>query len=256
MSSIIYETETTFEELLKQNITEDEMTSILFRDHENYIETNIEFIPGKQISERETTIINNLINYIKKDNDPICNYYPFDKTIFITHDKIKWNQLQFKIIEKPKKKLYYLFEGDEALYPYSNNMTYIKLKKELLLYFNRLLLLLHGHIDDGIIDYLNIKFFNNINKLKYYNCLNWFIGLFLIFLNSTSGFNICFYRINYKEFRKYIIKHRFIEPEQQIKQILIKFQNICPSTYRHYEDLKVFFNFVIPHIENGWEKHL
>jgi len=34
MSSIIYETETTFEELLKQNITEDEMTSILFRDYE------------------------------------------------------------------------------------------------------------------------------------------------------------------------------------------------------------------------------
>jgi hypothetical protein len=132
-------------------------------------------------------------------------------------------------------------------------MSYIKLKKQLFLYFNRLLFLLRGDIGNDITIYLNTNFFNDINKTKYYKCLNWFLALFFYWFKSIININLCFNVINYKDFRKWFLNYRKKESEEQIKNILFDFKNnIDFEKCRHYEDLKIFLNFIIPNMAHGW----
>ena len=205
------------------------------------------YIRGRKISTEEENTINNLINY-NSNGGPIFDF--FDKPIFKTHEKIKWHKLNFEVVEKNKKQHYYKFEYDETLYPI-NGMSYIKLKKQLFIYFKRLLYLLNDHIEEDIIKYLADNFFNNISKCKYYKCLNWFIALFLFWFKSIRTPELYFNTINYKDFRKWTIKNR-IKEEEQIKQIFIEFQNICNLTFKDYEDLKILLNFVVIQIAFQW----
>ena len=207
------------------------------------------YIQGKEILKEEDELINNLINF-NSDDGQIDLLLPYDRPLFQTHEDLTWHYLQFQVVAK-NKKLYYKFEEDQTLYSYNNNMSYIKMKKELFLYFKKLLVLLEDHIDEDIVNYLAFNFFNNINKCKYYKCLNWFIALFIYFINRIRSTDIFFNIINHKDFRKYILKSK-IKDNEQIKNILIEFKNICHSTYKHYEDLKILLNFVIPEIASGW----
>ena len=207
------------------------------------------YIQGKEILKEEDELINNLINF-NSDDGQIDLLLPYDRPLFQTHEDLTWHHLDFQVVAK-NKKLYYKFEEDQTLYSYNNNMSYIKMKKELFLYFKKLLVLLEDHIDEDIVNYLAFNFFNNINKCKYYKCLNWFIALFIYFINSIRRTDLFFNIINYKDFRKYILKSK-IKDNEQIKNILIEFKNICHLTYKHYEDLKILLNFVIPEIASGW----
>ena len=209
------------------------------------------YIPGIQISTEEQELINKLINF-KESDETIFNLFPCNKPIFKTYDLIKWHILIFEVITKNKKQ-YYKFEDDETLYSYNNNMSYIKLKKTLFLYFKRLLYLLNDSIEEDIIKYLANNFFNNINKCKYYKCLAWFLALFIFYFNSISEPNLYYNENNIKNFRRWWRNNIKIEVAQ-IKDILIKFNNICHLNFKDYEDLKIMLNFVIPQIADGWTK--
>ena len=107
-------------------------------------ESELNYIPGIKISTEEQELIKQIINY-KESNEPIFNILPFNfipcnRPLFKTHDLIKWHVLIFEVITKNKKQ-YYKFECDETLYSFNNSMSYIKLKKQLFLYFKRLLYL-------------------------------------------------------------------------------------------------------------------
>jgi hypothetical protein len=128
------------------------------------------YIQGKELLKEEDQLINDLIN-CNSDDGQIDLLFPCDRPLFQTHENLTWHHLQFQVVAK-NKKLYYKFEEDQTLYSYNNNMSYIKMKKELFLYFKKLLVLLEDRIDEDIVNYLAFKFFNNINKWKYYKCLN------------------------------------------------------------------------------------
>jgi hypothetical protein len=219
-------------------------------------EPELNYIPGIKISTEEQELIKQMINY-KESDEPIFNILPFNfipcnRPLFKTHDLIIWHILNFEVITKNKKQ-YYKFECDETLYSFNNSMSYIKLKKTLFLYFKKLLYLLNDSIEEDIIKYLANNFFNNINKCKYYKCLAWFLALFIFYFNSISEPNIYYNENNIKNFRKWWRNNIKIEIAQ-IKDILIKFNNICHLNYIYYEDLKVMLNFVIPQVADGWTK--
>ena len=99
------------------------------------------------------------------------------------NELIKFNKVKFEIIKQGKNH-YYKYENDDKLY-INNYSSYIELKKILFSHFENLLILINNNIDDDLKDYLNIKFFNNINKCRYYDFLRWFvvylfIGLILL----------------------------------------------------------------------------
>ena len=239
-------------------------------------EPELNYIPGIKISTEEQELIKQMINF-KESDEPIFNIlptinrptpqnnlinynepdadifllFPCNKPIFKTHDLIKWHILHFEIITKNKKQ-YYKFECDETLYSYNNSMSYIKLKKVLFVYFKRLLYLFNDYIEEDIVNYLVINFFNNINKCKYYKCLAWFLALFIFWIYSIRDTKLNFNGSNLKDFRKWWRNERKQEIKQ-IKEILIEFNKIN-SNYIYYEDLKIMLNYVIPQIVDGWTK--
>jgi hypothetical protein len=178
------------------------INNILENDEDDYI-----YIQGVKISDDEEEIINDLIHYIKDDRDSIFNYFSQDEPIFKIDENIKWYKLHYEVIEKNKDKFFYLFKDDVNIYAY-NTLSYIKLKKQLFIYFKRLLYLLRGDIDEDLINYLNINFFSDICKTKYYKCLNWFIALFYYFFNSIINLELRLNVINYNQFRKWSLKYK------------------------------------------------
>ena len=222
------------------------INNILENDEDDYI-----YIQGVKISDDEEEIINDLIHYIKDDRDSIFNYFSQDEPIFKIDENIKWYKLHYEVIEKNKDKFFYLFKDDVNIYAY-NTLSYIKLKKQLFIYFKRLLYLLRGDIDEDLINYLNINFFSDICKTKYYKCLNWFIALFYYFFNSIINLELRLNVINYNQFRKWSLKYRKTNQDEKIKNILCEFKNIDFKRCRHYEDIKIFLNFVIPNVAHGW----
>ena len=81
----------------------------------------------------------------------------------------------------------------------------------------------------------------------------WFLALFIFYFSSISEPNLYYNENNIKNFRKWWRNNIKIEIAQ-IKDILIKFNNICHLNYIYYEDLKVMLNFVIPQVADGWTK--
>jgi hypothetical protein len=86
--------------------------------------------------------------------------------------------------------------------------SYNGMKYCIFIYFKELLKLLNNKnlIDDDIKIYLHQKFFNNMNKTNYYNFLSWFSHLLKYYINN---YNIN-ESINYKMFRKYCLKNKFL----------------------------------------------
>ena len=181
-------------------------------------EPELNYIPVIKISTEEQELIKQMINY-KESDEPIFNILPFNfipcnRPLFKTHDLIIWHILNFEVITKNKKQ-YYKFECDETLYSYNNSMSYIKLKKTLFLYFKRLLYLFNDYIEEDIVNYLVINFFNNVNKCKYYKCLAWFLALFIFWIYSIRDTKLNFNGSNSKDFRKWWRNER----KQKITQI-------------------------------------
>ena len=86
--------------------------------------------------------------------------------------------------------------------------SYNGLKYCIYIYFKELLKLLNNKklINDDIIIYLHQKFFNNMNKTNYYNFLSWFSHLLKYYINNYNKNET----INYKNFRKYCLKNKFL----------------------------------------------
>ena len=211
------------------------------------------FLPGQQLTEEETKKIDFLINYDFQNKNDLEIYFIFQhntENIFNDNEFIKFNKVKYEIIKQGKNH-YYKYENDDNLY-INNYSTYIELKKKLFCYFENLLILINNKIEQDIKDYLNNKFFNNINKCKYYDCLKWFCCLFIYFVNSINNPNLHLNKINYKDFRKYILNFRKNKTTYEIMQeILNNFKKIYYH-YKYYEETKTHLNFCLYHIVNNF----
>ena len=212
-------------------------------------------ITGKEISEDEMKQINNFIDFDfndihNKNCHSIHNFFIYKDKIFKIDESIKFNKLKYEIVEKTKKK-YYKFEDDETLY-IKNFGTYIYSKKELFSHFKILSSLVYNKLDDSIKDYLLNNYFSNINKCNFYDCLKWFNCIFIYYLHSILEPEIFNYKIDYINFRKYILKYRRQKKGHDItKEIFIKFKTIN-FNFKYYEELKALLNFSIFHIFDGF----
>ena len=226
------------------------MLNTTFINNDDFNDYN--YIQGQPLTEKELNHIIFLINYdFKNEND-----YELYKIIninthkfFNVHDDIKFNKVNFEIIIKGKND-YYKFENDNNLYIY-NCCTYIELKKKLFSYFKHLLILLNNNIEDDIKDYLNITFFININRCKYYKCLRWFCCLFIYWVKLINKSEFNFNKINYKDFRKYILNLRKNKTNYEImKEILNDFINI-DYKFKYFEEVKAFLDYSLYLIYDG-----
>lgn len=218
----------------------------------NFDYDDYNYIPGKQLTEEELKKIDLLINYDFENKSEHEIYFIVQhntENIFNDNESIKFNKVKFEIIKQGKNH-YYKYENDYKLY-INNYSTYIELKKKLFYYFENLLILLNNQIEQDIKDYLNIKFFNNINKCQYYDCLKWFCCLFIYFFNSINNPKLNLNKINYKDFRKYILNHKKIMFYDIMKNILIDFKKI-DYKYKYYEEVKAHLNFCLYHIVNHY----
>ena len=224
----------------------------------NTFEENVEFndynyIRGKLLTEEELNKIDLLINYNfhnKTEHEIYFIVQNNTENIFNDNELIKFNKVKFEIIKQGKNH-YYKYENDDKLY-INNYSSYIELKKILFSHFENLLFLINNNIDDDIKDYLNIKFFNNINKCRYYDCLRWFCCLFIYCFNSINNTNLNLNKINYKDFRKYILNfHKKKAFYDIMKNILIDFKKI-DYKYKYYEEVKAHLNFCLYHIVNHY----
>ena len=108
--------------------------------------------------------------------------------------------------------------------------------------FKHLLILLNNYIDDDIKEYLHINFFNNINICKYYRCARWFICLMIYWVNIIKS-EFIFNKINYKDFRKYILNfHKNKTNYDILKEVLKDFININYN-FTFYEELKALLDY-------------
>lgn len=212
-------------------------------DFDDYI-----FIPSKPLTEEELNKIDFLINYDFKNKTQNEIFLTVQRTenIFNDNELIKFNKIKFEII-KIGEHQYYKFEDNDKLYINSYS-SYIELKGKLFSHFKNLLILINILIEQDIKDYLNNKFFNNINKCKYYDCLKWFCCLFIYWLDFINNRDLYLNQINYKDFRKYILNYRKNKTCYDImKKVLIDFKNI-KYKFQYYEEVKAHLNFCLYHI--------
>ncbi len=96
----------------------------------NFDDDDYNYIPGKQLTEKELRKIDLLINYKFENKSEHEIYFIVQhntENIFNDNELIKFNKVKFEII-KQKKNHYYKFENDDKLY-INNCSTYIELKK-------------------------------------------------------------------------------------------------------------------------------
>jgi hypothetical protein len=212
-------------------------------------EDDYNFIQGVPLTEKEQNKINFLINFDfknKNDNEIYFIINTYTHNIFNIHDDIKYNKLKFVIIEKNKNK-YWKYEDDDKLYIITYS-SYLEMKKKLFCYLKPLLILLNNNIHDDIKNYLNNKFLNNINKCKYYDCLKWFSCLFIYFVKLINQLDFNCYKINYKDFRKYILEFRKNKTNYDIMNDILNDFIKIDYKFKYYEELKALLDFSIYHI--------
>ena len=200
------------------------------------------YIQGKPLNKEELNNLNYLIDFDVKNKTIHEIYFIIQyKTIKIFNDNesIKFKNVKYEIITQGKKK-FYKYENDDFLY-IEDCQSYNFFKKKLFFYLENLLILLNNKIEQDIKDYINIKYFNNINKCNFNKCLSFYIYLFIYWINSINNPNLK--RINYKTFKKYIYKfHNKKTFYDIIKNILIVFKNI-EYNFKFYEELKEHINY-------------
>ena len=178
-----------------------------------------------------------------------------DKFLFQVPD---YYLIEYTTIKKGKITLHQ-FEDDEKLYNI-HNLSYMLLKKKLLKPFKILLNLMNEFIDEDIRHFLNVKFFNNLNKADYYNMCAWFVYLFYyyfkILLNNNNIINI-----NYRLFRQWCLNNKIIErtnttgynivENEAIKKILLLYKNEMPDKWKNNDVFKGLFNHFLVYVQNG-----
>ena len=173
------------------------------------------------------------------------------KPIFNEHTDITWHKLHYDVVEL-KKKQYFKFDGDEVFYPNSNS-SYIKNKKQVLLYYDRLLTICGDLFDDDLLDYIKVKFTNNLNKASYYNFYRFICYMFYYFINQLLYGNLIYDRINYKSFRKWCLSNKIYN--ETVKKSLINIIELFKKidiTNEHYNDIQIFFNLIVKDIQILW----
>ena len=195
--------------------------------------------------------LNDIITKLKDDINNTSMYYNFE--VFEVDNIISWNKVNFEFIEIKKKK-YYKFNGDEKLYPCSS--TYIEMKHEILLYYKKILQIAEYLFDDDLIEYMNQKFINNLNKGDYYNFLRFTMYLWYYYLKHIIDNSIMYDKITYKQFRKWCIQNKLysggnIPMNQAIINLLLVYEQIKNKT-EHINDIKIYINKVVKNINFLW----
>ena len=191
-------------------------------------------------------IYSKLLDVTNTDSDYVFTMKP----IFNEHPGISWYKLHYDVVEVKNKK-YFKFNGDDKLYT-NSTMSYIKNKKQVLLYYDRLLTIC-GDFDDDILDYIKVKFTNNLNKAEYYNFYRFICFMFYYFINQLLYGKLIYDKINYKQFRKWCILHKIYNEtfKKSLINIIELFKKI-DITNEHYNDIQIFFNLIVKDIQILW----
>jgi len=195
--------------------------------------------------------LNDIITKLKDDINNTSMYYNFE--VFEINRDINWNRLKYEIIEH-KNKVYFKYDGDNKLYSTSN--TYIPMKHEILLYYKKILQIAEYLFDDNLIEYMNQKFINNLNKGNYYNFLRFTMYLWYYYLKHIIDNSIMYDKITYKQFRKWCLNNKLysggdIPMNQAIINLLLVYDQIKNKT-EHINDIQIFINKVVKNINFLW----
>jgi len=206
----------------------------------------------------ENEKIDNIINGVTTHYNWFYNFQGLDDK-----NKYLFNVPNFFIIKykeiKKGKITFHQFEDDEKLYNI-HNLSYMLLKKKLLLPFQILLKMMGHLIGQDLLTYLNDKFFNNLNKAEYYNMCSWFVFLFYYYFQSLihSEENTI---INYKPFRRWCLQNKIIisvhtsehnsAENEAIRKILLLYKNELPTILKNNYIFKGLFNHFLIYVQNG-----
>jgi len=174
--------------------------------------------------------INNILKANKREDLYNIN---LEDDLFIIDNTINWHFINYERT-KLKKKDFVKFDDDEHVYSCNGNY-YITHKKKLLKVFNKLIELLNNSLSSEIIEHLNKHYFNNIKSCDYYNFLNWFVMMFIYYINSFSSVARNEYKfyfigipITYKLYRKWALEYKniYCDSLEKVKNILIVLNDI------------------------------
>jgi len=195
--------------------------------------------------------INNILTANKRED--LYNIL-IEEDFFIIDNSINWHIINYEK-KTIKKKDYIKFDRDEHVYSCNGNF-YITHKKKLLKVFNKLIELLNNSLSSEIIEHLNKHYFNNIKSCDYYNFLNWFIMMYIYYINSFSSVSRNEYKfyfigipITYKLFRKWALEYKniYCDSLEKVKNILIVLNNINLDEETE-SNIKIFSNVCIMHL--------
>ena len=105
-------------------------------------------------------------------------------------------------------------------------------------------------------EHLNKHYFNNIKSCDYYNFLNWFVMMFIYYINSFSSVARNEYKfyfigtpINYKLFRKWALEYKniYCDSLEKVKNILIVLNDINLDKETE-SNIKIFSNVCIMYL--------
>ena len=192
-------------------------------------------------------IYSKLLDVTNTDSDYVFTMKP----IFNEHPGISWYKLHYDVVEL-KKKQYLKFVGDDVLYSKST-MSYIINKKEALLYYDKLLTLCKELFEDDLLEYIKVKFTNNLRKAEYYNFYRFVCYMFYYFIRQVLYGKLIYDKINYKMFRKWCLSNKIYDVtfKKSLINIIELFKRIDP-TNEYYNDIQIFFNFITKDIQILW----
>ena len=195
--------------------------------------------------------LNDIITKLKDDINNTSMYYNFE--VFEVDNIISWNKVNYEFIEIKKKK-YYKFNGDEQLYPYSS--TYTEMKHEILLYYKQILKIAGNLFDNDLIQYINQKFINKLNKGDYYNFLRFTMYMWYYYMRHLNDNRIIYDKITYKQFRKWCLNNKLysggdLTINQGIINLLLVYEQIKNNT-ENINDIQIFINKVVKNINFLW----
>ena len=173
------------------------------------------------------------------------------KLIFYEHPGISWHNLHYDVVEV-KKKQYLKFNGDDRLYT-NSTMSYIINKKKALSYYDKLLTICGDLFDDDLLDYIKVKFTNNLSKAEYYNFYRFVCYMFYYFIKQLLYGNLIYDKINYKQFRKWCLSNKIYDVtfKKSLINIIELFKRI-DTTNEHYNDIQIFCNLLVKDIQILW----
>jgi hypothetical protein len=166
------------------------------------------------------------------------------KPIFNDHPGISWHKLHYDVVEVKNKK-YFKFNGDDIFYP-NSTMSYIVDKKAALLYYDKLITICGDLFDEDLLDYIKVKFTNNLNKASFYHFYRFVCYMFYYFINQLLHGNLIYDKITHKQFRKWCLSNKIYDEtvKKSLINMIYSFKKI-DTTNQHYNDIQIFCNLIV-----------